>query len=182
MNTATANLENDHVYILRLIDVMEQITQKPEANVDHLDAIVDLIRHFADGLHHAKEENFLFPKMVEKGYSFQQGPIAVMMHDHVLGRNFVKGIADNISSYKTGNKNALTAIYKNMSGYIELLRAHISKENNVLFRMADSALSAEEQQVLLNQFKKVENNAVCGGVVADCIVRIDNLAITYNIL
>lgn len=182
MKTATANLENDHVHILRLTDVMEAITRKDEANIEHLESIVDLIRNFADGLHHNKEENLLFPKMVEKGFSFQQGPISVMMHDHEQGRSFVKGMADNIKLYKTGNATALSAIYKNMQGYIELLRSHISKENNVLFRMADNALTAEEQQNLLADFERVERNPVCGGFVADCLEQIDALAKVYNIL
>ncbi len=181
MGVATTNLENDHVHILKLIDVMENITQLPEANTEHLDTIVNLIRSFADGTHHTKEETLLFPKMVEKGFSFQQGPIAVMMSDHVEGRIFVKGLADNILLYKSGNKNALPSIYKNMKGYIDLLRAHIGKENNVLFRMADQALSAEEQQSLLNEFKKVELNPVFGGVVADCISSIENLTKVYKI-
>ena len=179
MNTATANLENDHIHILRLIDVMEQITKRQEADVAHLEMIVDLIRNFSDGLHHAKEEKLLFPKMVEKGYSFQQGPVAVMMHDHVQGRNFVKEIVDNISLYKTGNKDAVNGIYKNMQGYVDLLRAHITKENNILFRMADNVLSNEEQILLLEQFKKVESNPICGVVVADCIAQIYLLSKVY---
>ncbi len=181
MNTATANLENDHVHILRLIDVMEQITQKNEANVEHLETIVSLIRNFADGLHHAKEEKLLFPKMVEKGYSFQQGPIAVMMQDHEQGRNFVKGIAENLQHYKTGNTSVLSVIYTNMIGYIELLRGHIAKENNVLFRMADNALTSHEQQMLLSEFEKVEKNHVCGSVVNDCINKIVSLTKEYKI-
>jgi hemerythrin-like domain-containing protein len=44
-----------------------------------------------------------------------------------------------------------------MTGYIELLRAHFHKENNILFRMADNALSDLDQQNLLNQFKEIEN-------------------------
>jgi hemerythrin-like domain-containing protein len=181
MNTATANLENDHIHILKLIDVMEKITQQSEANPEHLNTIVNLIRSFADGTHHAKEENLLFPKMVEKGFSFQQGPVAVMMNDHVEGRNYVKGIADNIPLLKAGNKDALAAIYQNMHGYIDLLRAHIGKENNVLFRMADQAFSAEEQQTLLNEFKKIESHPVCGGGIADCISSIESLAKAYKV-
>lgn len=181
MNSATANLESDHVHILVLIDVMEHITKMPEANVEHLEAIVALIRNFADGLHHTKEEKLLFPKMVEKGFSFEQGPIAVMMHDHAQGRIFVKGITDNIELYKSDNKGVLAAIFENMNGYAELLRGHISKENNVLFRMADNAFSEEEQKSLLNQFEKIETSSICGGVVNDCIIQINNLAKAYQI-
>jgi hemerythrin-like domain-containing protein len=179
--TATANLENDHVHILRLIEVMEKITFTTEPNVEHLENIVKLIRNFADGLHHNKEENLLFPKMVEKGFSFEQGPVAVMLHDHEEGRGYVKGMAENIAFYKAGDATTIGNIYKNMLGYIELLRAHIAKENNILFRMADNALSADEQQALLAQFQRVESNPVCGGVVNDCIRQIDELAKAYHV-
>ena len=181
MITATANLENDHVHILKLIDVMERITQRSEINVAHLENIVDLIRNFADGLHHAKEEQMLFPKMVEKGFSFEQGPVSVMMRDHEEGRAFVKGMANAIAQYKSGNQGVLEELFMNMKGYIDLLRAHIAKENNVLFRMADRAFSEEEQKLLLSQFKRVEFNPICGGVVNDCIAHINNLALHYDI-
>ncbi|MBE0653266.1 MAG: hemerythrin domain-containing protein, partial [Bacteroidales bacterium] len=116
MKTATQNLENDHVQILRLIDVMERITEFANPNVEHLDTIVKVIREFADGLHHTKEEQLLFPLMVQKGFSSQTGPVAVMLHDHTEGRNFVKGMAENILLYKQGESGALKAIYSNMLG------------------------------------------------------------------
>ena len=67
MNTATKNLENDHVNILRLIDVMEKMAQTSNTSVENLETVVRLIRDYADGFHHAKEENLLFPLMVKKG-------------------------------------------------------------------------------------------------------------------
>ena len=181
MRTATDNLKNDHVHILRLIAVMEAITQMPEPNTEHVETIVELIRNFADGLHHNKEENLLFPKMAEKGFSFEKGPVAVMMHEHEQGRIFTKGVAENMELYKTGDLRAIADVYKNMLGYAELLTAHISKENNILFRMADNALSEEEQQKLLSEFEKAELNPVCGGLVKDCIDQIDKLARAYHL-
>lgn len=181
MKTATANLENDHVHILRLIEVMEVITQQPEPNVEHLETIVGLIRNFADGLHHKKEEDLLFPKLVEKGFSFEAGSVAVMMQDHVEGRKFVKGIADNILAYKEGSRQAIGEIYRNMFGYIELLRAHINKENHVLFRMADNVLMEEEQNVLLGEFTKLERCPDEEGSVAGYLKQIELLGKNYNI-
>lgn len=181
MNTAIKNLENDHVHILRLIDVMAHITTLKEVKITHLETIVDLIRNFADGLHHAKEEQLLFPKMVEKGFSFEQGPIAVMMNDHVNGRKYVKGMVDNINLYRDGNKDALPIIFDYMRAYIDLLRAHIAKENNILFRMADNAFSPDEQQLLLEQFAKAESNFTIGTSTGDYINRIELLALEYNL-
>lgn len=180
MNTATKNLENDHVNILRLIDVMEKMLLVKSKNTEHFEKTVSLIKSYADGLHHAKEENLLFPLMVKRGFSSEQGPIAVMLHDHAEGRDYVKGMTDAIADYKKGNEAALAKIYENMQGYIILLRNHIAKENNVLFRMADNALSENDQQELLKEFTKVENEGVCGGVLKDCITAIEKLESAYK--
>ena len=139
-NNATKNLEDDHVYILKLIDVMEIMTESTEPVVSDLEESVDLIKSFADGLHHAKEEALLFPLMAERGFSTRQGPVAMMLHEHAQGRNDVKEISENIGLFKNGDLSALALIYHNMIGYGELLRNHIAKENDVLFRMADNAI------------------------------------------
>lgn len=180
MTTATQNLENDHVQILRLVDVMERITTSAVPNIEHLELIVEVIREFADGLHHAKEEQLLFPLMVEKGFSNQAGPVAVMLQDHAEGRNFVKGIAENILFYKGGETSALQAIFSNMRGYADLLRNHIGKENNVLFRMADKAFTPAEQESLLLDFTKVENKQDGGHSKDDYVAMIDTLAGIYT--
>jgi hemerythrin-like domain-containing protein len=179
MTSATKNLENDHEYILRLIDVMECITQSSAPKAEDLESVIDLIRNYADGLHHAKEENMLFPLMAEKGFSPNQGPVAVMLHEHNQGRAYVKGVADNIPGYKEKQQSALEKIKENMQGYIDLLRNHIDKENNILFRMADNVLTAGEQQSLLIRFEEAENNCFPGHTPEDFKKRIETLAKTY---
>ncbi|MCX6237363.1 MAG: hemerythrin domain-containing protein [Bacteroidia bacterium] len=181
MNNATKNLEDDHIYILKLIDVMELMTDATVPVVSDLEEGVALIKNFADGLHHAKEEALLFPLMAERGFSTQQGPIAVMLHDHTQGRNFVKGMSENIKLLKAGDLSAITVIYYNIQGYGELLRNHIAKENNVLFRMADNALSESDQEALFMQFKKVENQDLPNNQKSDFIARIEKLAQVYNL-
>ena len=103
-----------------------------------------------------------------------------MLNDHVQGRNYVKGMAEGILLFKQGNDSALANIYENMQGYIVLLRNHIAKENNVLFRMADNVLTESDQQELLKEFSKVENSGLCGGVLKDCIKEIENLEQAFN--
>ena len=179
MNTATQNLENDHKHILKLIDVMEAMVKLPEANVFHLEEVVELIRKFADGLHHAKEETLLFPLLAEKGFSMQQGPVAVMLMDHEQGRAYVKGIAENILLYKKGQLSALKQVYANMDGYADLLINHISKENNVLFRMADNVFTAENQQSLLAQFSLIDSGSTTGVTGHDYVNQIESLANQY---
>ena len=180
MNNATKNLEDDHIYILKLIDVMETMTGSTEPVVFDLEEAVDLIKNFADGLHHAKEESLLFPLLAERGFSTQQGPVAVMLHEHSQGRNYVKGMSENIRLLKEGDLSSLNMIYKNMLGYGELLRNHIAKENNMLFKMADNALSGKDQQSLFNQFEQLENPGLPNSKKNDFIARIEKLVQVYN--
>jgi hemerythrin-like domain-containing protein len=180
MNYATRNLEDDHVNILRLIDVMEIMAQISEPNVAHLEEVVDLIRNYADGLHHAKEESLLFPLMAERGFSMVQGPIAMMLQDHTEGRNYVKGMAENIQLLKDGDLSALNLVYQNMLGYADLLRNHISKENNILFRMADKALSPSDHQSLIEQFAQIEGQSETSNLKGGFVIRIEKLIQVYN--
>jgi hemerythrin-like domain-containing protein len=180
MNTATENLRNDHVHILKLTDVMEQICQSPEVCIKHLESVVHLIKNFADGFHHAKEEDLLFPLMGGKGFSKEQGPIAVMLSEHETGRNYVRGMIENIEKYNKGDADSLSKIKENMLGYVNLLRNHIDKEDNILFRMADNVLKSNEQQLLLSQFDKVESE-VGKEVIQNFILQINELSKAYNI-
>jgi hemerythrin-like domain-containing protein len=181
MKTATGNLEEDHIHILKLTEVMRSVTKSESPDIKHIEKIVVIIRNYADGLHHAKEESLLFPALGSKGFSPVQGPVAVMLHEHEQGRIFVKGIIDNLESFKKGNVRARDEIYRNMTGYAELLTNHIAKENNVLFRLADKALSDEEQENLLLEFRKTEADQSAGTTVDDYIDQITTLAGFYKV-
>jgi hemerythrin-like domain-containing protein len=181
MKTATQNLEDDHVHILKLTDVMEKIAHSKEPSADHITEVIEIVRNFADGIHHAKEENLLFPKMAEKGFSPNQGPVAVMLHDHVEGRNFIKAAADSLALYIKGDKSVLPEISQNLLGYVFLLRNHIAKENNILFRMADNVLSGSEQEKLLNDFAVAVKNYSSGKTPDDFIKQIETLAAFYHV-
>ena len=180
MNTATKDLENDHIYILRLTDVMEKITKTDAPDSSDLEAVVYLIRNYADGFHHEKEEKILFPALEGKGFSPRQGPVAVMLSEHVQGRNFVKEMAEYTALYKKNDKLALQNVFINMKGYVDLLRNHIAKENNILFRMADRVLSEEDHKTLLDRYASVAPATVSGGGIPEYISDIERLENKYR--
>jgi len=156
MNRATQNLEDDHVHILELTDIMLEMAGLSSIEPQTVEEVVDIIRNFADGLHHAKEEHLLFPLMVEKGFSKQNGPIAVMLSDHDQGRQYVKEMATGAVALRNGDTSASGKISKAMRGYAELLQNHIAKENNVLFRMADQVMDEDIESNLFNQFSVLD--------------------------
>jgi hemerythrin-like domain-containing protein len=125
---------------------------------------VDLFRNFADRCHHAKEEDLYFIKMQERGVPVKGGPIGVMLAEHVEGRRLVKAVADALPDAAGGDAQAITSIGTTLSAYARLLRAHISKEDYVLYPMADRLFTAEDQAWLTAEFDRVEAEEMGAGV------------------
>jgi len=180
MNTATQNLENDHVYILQLTAVMQKMASKGATNINHFKSVVNIIRNYADGLHHKKEEDLLFPLFEQRTTGGHCAPVGVMLLEHEQGREYVKGMVKSIEDYEGGNEAALQYIHHNMLGYAELLQNHIYKENNILFRMADDALTEDDQNLLVNKFNIIESAAQEGNKIEDFISSIEELTKHYS--
>jgi hemerythrin-like domain-containing protein len=58
----------------------------------------------------------------------------------------------------------VAAVRDNLLGYTRLLRAHIGKEDNVLYPMAERILTPEDQQWLAEEFDRVEAEEMGAGV------------------
>jgi hemerythrin-like domain-containing protein len=117
---------------------------------------VNVIRGFADDIHHAKEERILFPMMVKTGFSAEAGPIVVMLYEHFMGREFANCIASHLEKYKKREEGAVHEICANMLGYASLLKRHIFNENNIVFPTAAGIISENEQEQLLSAFRRAE--------------------------
>jgi hemerythrin-like domain-containing protein len=163
----TDELKIEHQAIKRMLKVMSGACGRLEkgAAVDagHLESIVDFIQIFADKCHHGKEEDLLFPAMVEAGFSREQGPIAVMLAEHTQGRASVRRIKDAAAAYRSALPGAGAEIARNARAYVGLLGPHIDKEDMILYPMADQALSSATQKELLRAFERVENEIVGAG-------------------
>jgi hemerythrin-like domain-containing protein len=101
--------------------------------------------------------------MGERGFPTQGGPIAVMLSEHQAGRTFIRGMAKGAARIGS-DPQAGEQVRHNGFGYIELLRNHIAKENQVLFPMADRTLSAEDQHDLAQAFERFEEQETGAGV------------------
>ena len=72
-------LRNEHDHILRACAILHAMAAKLEAGgdvpADDASLAVDFVRYYADGLHHAKEEQVLFPALLGAGMPRNGGPI-----------------------------------------------------------------------------------------------------------
>lgn len=123
----------------------------------------DFLRGFADAWHHGKEEDILFRRMVERGFSEESGPVAVMLHEHRQGRALVGAIA-SVGAGAGGVAPAeATTFLSSALGFVPLLRQHIQKEDNILYPMSQRVLSSAEFEVMLGDFAAFEAKAGADG-------------------
>ncbi|MBU0957598.1 MAG: hemerythrin domain-containing protein [Nanoarchaeota archaeon] len=148
-------LIDEHVYILKVVDALikecEEIENGKEIDEKFFAKTIDFIRSYADKFHHAKEEDILFKEMCKQGTQekLHCNPIDQMLHEHDLGREFVKNMEDEV---KEDNKEK---VIENGRGYAQLLQEHIYKEDNILYPMADEALDNEELEEMEKKFMKI---------------------------
>lgn len=105
-----------------------------------LSRFVTFFREFADNCHHGKEEGILFSTMIEHGFSAQGGPIAVMLHEHDQGRALIRTMAAHAEQAEPWSQADRSSIAHTTSAYGTLLRAHIFKEDTILYPMAEARL------------------------------------------
>ncbi len=164
---ATEQLKAEHNGIklmLRILDEMcERLKSAEKLRPEHLDQVLEFLRVFADKCHHAKEEELLFPALEKVGVLKEQGPIGVMLAEHNKARDRVKGIAEGIARYKAGDRDAAAKIIENGKAYVRILAAHIDKEDNVLYPLADARLSKSTQEELAEKFERIETERIGPG-------------------
>ena len=158
--TLTDELKHEHQIILLVLGAVEHEMRQIQAGepvpVGRVGQMIDFAQNFADRCHHAKEEDLLFVRMQERGMPVHGGPISVMLQEHDEGRRLVRAAAEALARASAGDTSARTALATNLLAFVRLLRAHIDKEDNVLYPMADQILTAADQVDLAAAFERVE--------------------------
>jgi hemerythrin-like domain-containing protein len=156
---ATEILIHEHELILRGVAVLERMARRASSGqavpTGDAQSIIEFIRKFADGCHHAKEEGVLFPAMQAAGVPSQGGPIGVMLSEHEQGRAAVRAMDEAVSGFDA-DPGAPDAFARAAFAYASLLSNHIFKENNVLFRMADNVIPAAQDAALVAAYDEHE--------------------------
>jgi len=160
---ATALLSDEHRVIERVLAVLEKLTKRPDAqSLDSWKKALDFIRNFADGCHHFKEEKVLFPAMEAHGIPTDEGPIGMMLLEHEEGRVYVRSMLAALE--EVHSDAAKQTLISNANSYLRLLKEHIQKEDEILFRMAEEVIPPAEQAVMLRAFEEHEAQEMGTGV------------------
>ena len=149
-------LSGEHENILKVVDALEsEIGKLNNKNINALffRKVIDFIRNYADKFHHAKEEDILFKefnKCAEEG-RVHCNPVEQMLVEHDEGRRCVKMMELGL------DENNKEELIKGSGGYINLIREHIFKEDNILYPMIEETLGDKPKKSIIAQFNKINN-------------------------
>ena len=153
-------LMDEHQVILKVLGSLETLADALEKGEQvergTVKKYAEFLRNFADQCHHGKEEDRLFVKMIEHGFSKKDGPLAVMLHEHETGRTHVRALM--AIGEKSGPLSAAESqeVIKHARSFADLLQSHIVKEDRVLYGMAENVIPAPELKKMAEDFEKFE--------------------------
>ena len=146
---STAHLRKDHDLIEKVIAAMQTTVSLLKDGKKVPESIllptIDFAKNFTNVCHHGKEEDTLFPALGKVGIPTNMGPIRMMIMEHETTKKIAEKIEEFAKTYlDAGDPSNLI---EGMELYIEHVKAHLWKENNRLFMMADARLQAYRKQV-----------------------------------
>ena len=155
--------------------VIERALNSLEAGVDRLESgqlvrpefflsATDFMKGFADACHHQKEEGILFEHMKEQGMEYDGCPLGVMLAEHALGRQYTRALRSAALEMQAGDMSAKSRAIQSSRSYVNLLRRHIMKEDNILFPMAERVIPADRHEEVWEGFERVEVEETGAGV------------------
>jgi hemerythrin-like domain-containing protein len=138
---ATKLLMDEHKYILRALNILEEMAacvERGQSIDDHdVEDMLHFLKMFADNHHQGKEEAVLFPAMLGACSTVHSNTLNQMIFEHDQERSLVEGIEDALRT-KRGDEFVYFA-----QRLVHILRTHIYKEDHILFDLADRILSGQ---------------------------------------
>jgi len=157
-------LVDEHKNILRLLDLAQYLAEQKEikdVQIETLKKVIRYVKNYADKYHHAKEENILFKKA-----GSDTDIVKAMLTEHGMARDFIKQASEGIES------NNQTQIKQAISGYINLLREHIRKEDKILYPWFENTLT-DGQKADLQKECDIANDSLDKHICQDLLSFLD---------
>lgn len=134
-------LMEEHEHIRLQLDRLETATRAiaggggaGNGDQPHLESALDAGRKLAGAEpHHRREEEVLFPALAKRGL---HGPPEVMTAEHVELRRLKAEVVSESEACLAGRQARREPLTRAALALVAMLRAHIVKENNVLYPMA----------------------------------------------
>lgn len=159
-------LKEEHQSVLQKLDALEEVISHLDRKEEISSKLGELTAFFKTNfwIHFTKEEAALFPEF-DNFMPHGAGPLAVMIEEHEVLRKTNAVMQEAVAQYLNLADNVETRRTITESGmhFINFLRNHISKEENILFTMTDMHLDQTQLDKVVKLFHEIETAEEKGG-------------------
>lgn len=153
-NNPAQLLMDEHDVIVQLertINAMDQLWLKdPQKYKDLVSKALYFFRAYSDGFHHAKEEEILFPELIDHPDFLLNEIIDELKEHHEMFREYTREIEEFSES------NEFEKLQKVLKRYINDLLDHIAVENDELFSITENLFTDSQLENMFFRFKDID--------------------------
>jgi hemerythrin-like domain-containing protein len=150
------SLKKEHAIILGVLEAAEHEVQEMRRRGAYdaamIGGMLDFFRNFVHRCHQIKEERFLFVRLQRRISPGEGVSLVPLLRCHDDGRRQLNLIANMLLPAIQEDYWTVMTLADYVATYLELLRAHIEREEELLFPLAESHLTAEDAEELEHQF------------------------------
>ncbi len=161
-------LAKEHALVMLVTRVAEQevryMRDTGEYRSDEVRAIVDFFELFTEACHDPKEEHILFARLVDRGLDADTGILGQFYREHAEFTERLREIAHWLRRDRKEGPLDVAELADMLDGYLHLMRAHVAREEELLYTLANGLLTDEDQEELLRAFASVDDAETAEGL------------------
>ncbi len=142
MSQISELMYKEHAIILEGANIVPSLDKLWEVNeqeyTDSINHLLDFFAEYADTYHHIKEEKVLFPILEESEHAAVIAIVEELIEHHENFRGLLVEIRHDLSLKE------YALVQKKLTRYVSDLQDHMAAENDELFPMMDTMLTARE--------------------------------------
>ncbi|MEE4216115.1 MAG: PAS domain-containing protein [Xanthomonadales bacterium] len=156
----TELLMRDHETTEKVFEAGERILEAAVPDPLLVQKLLDYFVGYVEACHNRKEEDHLFPLIEKRGIPRQGGPLAVMLMEHEQSKQVLAQLKTTGADYVAGKSEALDPLRAVYAQYIDLLKNHFWKENDILYPLAQRVMAQADGDAVVAGIEATE--AACG--------------------
>ena len=167
---ATDVLETEHRWIAAMLNCLEQLLADSRGtgrlDPDTAAELVVLFEDFADGLHQRKEEEIVFPRLLERIGPDDEERLGELLEDHFYERALMAGVRSTLTGALHGDPPRTEEFVESAEAFLLMHRRHMQEEDATLLPMLERVLLPEDDERILGEFHHMDATGPDpGGVV-----------------
>jgi hemerythrin-like domain-containing protein len=164
----TDTLAKEHALVLRVTKAAEQevryIHDTGEYRAEEVGEVVDFFEFFAEACHDPKEERYLFARLQQRGLPADSGILAQFIREHRELTARLRDVEHWLRRDKKEGPLPPAELAELLKDYLDLMRSHVMREEDLLFTLANGLLTDEDQEALEEAFGSEDAAEAAEGV------------------